>query len=147
MNRMSILVLSALVLGVGCGPKKSAESASTETSTADSQSTSLTKFQKKLVDTTISNWEPIDGSSVEFIYQALNFSADGTWKANGVVKADFEEFPCTETGIWSVTSEDSANSGVVEWTLKNSDCISRDPGVSLRTLIEFSGGDYKISFR
>ena len=147
MNRMFILALSGLLCSFGCGPKKTPASAAGETPSAGSDTVNLSKFEKKLTDTTITNWEPSDGGGAQFLYNELNFKADKTWKAAGVVKANFEEFPCTESGTWSVSSENSANSGTLEWTLKDTDCISREPGLTLRTLIEFSGGDYKISFR
>ena len=147
MNRLFILALSGLLCSVACGPKKTTTTTASETTTQGSETANLSKFQKKLVETTIVNWEPSDGGGAQFLYTSLKFKADNSWKAAGMVKANFEEFPCTESGTWSVSSETGANGGTIEWTLKDTDCISREAGTTLRTLIEFSGGDYKISFR
>jgi len=141
------MVLSGVLLAGGCGSKKEAKPATEGVETHESAPATLTKFQQKLVETTITEWEPTSNSGAQFLYSSLSFQANGTWSADGVVKADFEEFPCSEKGLWTVTSEDNGSAGTVEWTLKETDCITREVGASLRTHISFSGGDYKISFR
>lgn len=147
MTRCILLVLSATLSTTGCGPKKAATS-STEAKSASTPSTSgLTKFQTNLVETKISDWEPTSNTGAQFLYNTLQFDGDGTWNAQGVVKANFEEFECTESGSWSVTSEESATSGTVLWDVKKTDCITREVGTEVRTHFDLSGGKYQISFR
>jgi hypothetical protein len=147
MTRCFLFALTGLLCATGCGPKKDATTAVDKTSAAQNDNVALSKFEKQLVDAEISSWEPTSNSGAQFIYNTLSFNADGTWAADGVVKADFEEFPCTEKGIWKVGIEDNANAATVDWSVKSTDCIMREAGVSLRTHIDFSSGEYKISFR
>ena len=146
MIRYTSIVFLSVLLTSACGSKKEAKPAAEKSASASSEAAGLSKFQKNLVGTEITDWEPTSNSGAQFIYHTLRFSADGTWTASGTVKADFEEFPCKESGSWSVSSEDG-NSGTVEWVLNETDCLMREKGVELRTHIDLSGGSYKISFR
>jgi len=146
MKRSMFVVAAFALMAMGC-EKKPATSPVEKESTAETKTGNLSKFQKKLVETTITDWEPTSNSGAQFIYKTLQFTADGTWSANGVVRADFEEFECAENGTWSLVSEASATSGTIDWTVSKTDCIAREAGTSIRTVMDYSGGDYQISFR
>ena len=146
MKNFVFLLTTCALMTAGC-EKKPAATAVDKEATTESKTGTLSKFQKKLVDTEITDWEPTSNSGAQFIYKTLGFNADGTWTASGVVKADFEEFECTESGTWTMVSETNATSGTIDWAVKETDCISREAGTSIRTLMDYSGGDYQISFR
>lgn len=146
MKRSLVIAAACTLLTVGCEKKPASTAVETEPA-AETKTGNLSKFQKKLVETTITDWEPTSNSGAQFIYKTLEFKADKTWSASGVVRADFEEFECTEKGSWSIVSEANATSGTIDWTVGETDCISRESGTSIRTLMDFSGGDYQISFR
>ena len=103
MKNFVFLLTTCALMTAGC-EKKPAATAVDKEATTESKTGTLSKFQKKLVDTEITDWEPTSNSGAQFIYKTLGFNADGTWTASGVVKADFEEFECTQKAVlgqWS----------------------------------------------
>jgi len=150
--KWSLVILAGATLAVGCGKKKQVESSATsavaDATQSASENTPERKFKENLTQLKVANWEPTSNSGAQFIYNSLVFKADGSWSADGVVKANFEEFPCKEGGSWSVASIESASSGIIDWTLNSTTCITREKGIALRTHISILGSDkYKISFR
>ena len=150
--KWSLVILAGVLLATGCGKKKQAES-SAESAVGDAaqsakDNTPERKFKENLTQLKVTNWEPTSNSGAQFLYNSLVFKSDGTWAADGVVKANFEEFPCKESGPWSVVSVESGSAAVIDWTLTSTTCITREKGITLRTHINIlDGGKYKISFR
>jgi len=166
MRRMSLLpetttllLCGALALAVtGCGKKKSPEAAGGEAAassgggavTAQMPDTKEARtFADKLVATTVESWEPVSGGGdVNFTYNTMTFSPDGSWKAKATLEASFEKIPCVESGTWTIESADTTNAATMLWTIDSTSCPTRESGAEQRVEMELpKPGSYKINFR
>lgn len=153
----SALVVLPLLLTVACGGKKSPAPATAEAPTAPAEealqatmpdSKEARNFARKLVDTKVTNWQPISGSGAKFVYNELTFSPSGAWQANGYVEASFEKIDCAESGTWEIVEATSANQATMVWTIGKTSCPMREAGASTRVVVDLpKAGDYQISFR
>ena len=101
-----------------------------------------------LVDTTITNFRPVEGGGAVLNYDTMNFRPDGSRAAQGGVSIMEDTMECVEAGSWSMEPASSETVGVVSWTVDNTDCASRSPGSSTRAQITLEdGGRYKFQFR
>jgi len=150
----ALLVVLLLAVAPGCG-KKAPPEAPTDAEpppprfTAEMPDTADAKaFAKRLVDTTVTNWDPVSGEGAEFTFTALSFQPDGVWHADAVMKASFEEFDCKETGSWRIDEAESSDTATMEWTVVKTTCPMRESGASQRVKMTIAkGGTYKIAFR
>lgn len=148
-----LLLAGALVLGVGCGNKKTPDAAADGGAPGGITATmpdgkDAMGFAKKLVDTTVNDWEPISGGGdARFVYKDLTFAPDGTWKANAVLEASFEKIGCNETGTWSIESVDSVNDATMVWKVDKTNCPMREAGEQRVQMQLPKPGSYTINFR
>jgi len=152
--RSALIVLPLLL--VACGGKKApAPTPAAETAPAEEplsatmpDSKEARTFARKLVDTTVTNWQPISGSGAKFVYNELTFAPAGTWKATGFVEASFEKIDCAESGTWEIVEASSASQATMVWTVGKTTCPMREAGASTRVLVDLpKAGTYEISFR
>ena len=101
-----------------------------------------------LVDTTFTNFRPVEGGGAVLNYDTMRFRPDGTWAAEGGVSIMEDTMECTESGSWSMEPASSESVSVVTWSVEATDCASRSPGSDTRAQITLEdGGRYKFQFR
>jgi hypothetical protein len=105
-------------------------------------------FAGKLIETTVTDWQPISGSGAKFVYEELTFAPSGDWSAKGYVEASFEKIECAESGTWEIAEVGSASQATMVWTVGKTSCPMREAGASTRVLMDLpKAGSYEISFR
>lgn len=149
---VGLALATSMVLGAGCGDKKPVESTAAPAAakiTAEMPDTAYAKaFAKRLVALSIEDWKPIDASSgADLNYKTLAFSPDGTWNAEALLTASYEEFDCKEHGTWRIDNTDSSETATMDWELVKTTCPMREPGVQRVKMTIEKGGGYKIMFR
>lgn len=142
---------------VACGKKQAPEPAGDQPAaapagelTAEMPDTPEAKaFAKRLVETTVTDWDPLGGASgVELRYKTLTFQPDGSWTAEAALTADFESFECKEVGTWSIDEAESDSAATMNWEVRKTTCPTREAGDALRVKMGIQkGGEYKIAFR
>ena len=107
------------------------------------------KFAQNLIDTEIADFKPTGvGGSVQFVYETLAFTGDGTWNAQAAVEANFESIPCAESGDWTLEDAESASVGTITWTVSKTNCAMRETGESTRGQVTLGKGTgFSVAFR
>jgi hypothetical protein len=155
MPRSLPMLLAGLCL-VGCGKKNAGPDAAGAVDTGDASAVTAqmpdgkdaTSFAKKLIGTTITNWDPSDVTGASFKYNEMTFDESGHWTADATLKAGFEEIDCTESGSWVIDVVESANDATMTWNVQQTTCATREKGLVLRVqMLLPSAGQYKINFR
>ncbi|MBN2798816.1 MAG: hypothetical protein JXX28_06660 [Deltaproteobacteria bacterium] len=150
---MRILSLLPALLLTACGPKEAAPVAPAEAApppiTVEMPDTSEARaFADNLVHTAIRDWAPIQGSEVRLTYSSMNFDLDGTWRANGLMKASFEEFDCQESGSWHIGEATTERNATVAWEIGRTTCPTREVGTTQRVELTIAkNGDVAVQFR
>lgn len=141
------------IAAMGCGPKAppvaaaDAAASATQAITMEASGEALA-FIKAWTATSVTNFTVAAGSGGDVVYGTLDFTPAGTWSASATFSAAGEEFPCTESGDWTVASADSASAATIEWTVTKTTCATRESGTTTRAAITLKkGGEYDISFR
>lgn len=153
MRLLSTLVIAATVLA--CGKKAPPEAPADDDDEAQAITAEMPdtpearKYARRLVDTTVSNWQAAGGATGAVVnYTALTFAPDGTWSAEAMFEADFEEIECKETGTWTIAAADSAETATMEWHLGKTSCPAREAGETTRVeMTLFRNGEVKIAYR
>jgi hypothetical protein len=145
----SILLLAVGFLFTACGGNKTAPVAAGDGAQENSDLSveipaDAKGFVNKLLKVTVTRFNPT-GSS-EFSYNAMTFSGDGTWTAQGELSLGGETIDCVEDGSWTIDAMDGDNA-VMEWVVTKTNCPSRDAGVEQRVNMAINGEDVKVSFR
>ncbi len=143
----TILFLAIGLVVTGCGNKKAPAAAGDSAATGSGVTIDIPSdakgFVTKLLKVTVSRFNPT--GSAEFTYEAMNFSGDGTWTAQGKLSLGGETIDCIEDGSWSIDAMDGDNA-VMEWVVTKTNCPSRDSGTEQRVNVAINGDDVKISF-
>ena len=155
MSRPLMLALTGALVLVGCGKKTTGTVAAAASKAGSSAITAqlpdgkdAAAYAKRLVGTTVTNWEPTDGDGARLKYKEMTFDGTGHWTASAVLKAGFEEMDCTESGTWLLDRVDSATDGSMDWTIKQTNCGGRDEGHKIRVqMLMPTAGEYQINFR
>lgn len=155
------VLLLSLPLAGACGPKASTTpvAAGSETTTGAPGAATLSmplpggpdakKFAQNLVDAEIADFKPAGvGGSVQFVYESLDFSGDGSWTAKAAVEANFESIPCVESGSWTIEDAESATAGTITWTVARTNCAMREAGETTRGAVTLGKGTgFSVAFR
>ena len=154
------IALSLTLASLGACKKEAPEAAASSNASASrSASAAVTaempdskearNFANKLVETTVTNWEPTSsGSDTKFEYLSMTFQPDGTWGADAELEASFEKIPCKESGKWSIIEMSGSNSATMSWTIDSTNCPMREANQELRIQMELpKANDWQISFR
>lgn len=156
--RVAVFILIPLLSLAACG-KKAAPEAAAATAAPEPAPASISvkmpggadskSFAKALIDLEVINWKPEGaGSSVRFIYKTADFKADGTWRAEASVEANFEEIPCVESGSWSIAAVESSQVGTIEWTVTKTNCAMREAPIEKRGQVTMGkGSTFAVAFR
>lgn len=144
------------VLGA-CGEKAPPASAGTAQADASAASSTVSgapsdansqAFARALVGTSVKNFSPSGGSGAKFMYNSLQFQADGNFTAAGFVEMDDERMDCNETGKWSMDPADSKTVATVTWKVDETNCAGREPGEQSRAQVDLSDpADPKFLYR
>lgn len=157
MTRVMTLALAALLVA-GCGKKGTTPDAAADAAknTVASEVTAkmpegkdAAAYAKRLVATTVNNWEPMANSGgVKFQYDELTFAPTGTWNANATLEADFEEIPCSESGSWEIQEVENDTTATMLWTVTKTNCAMRNAGTEIRVQMLLPGTNkWTINFR
>lgn len=155
--RILIPVLFSLA---ACGEKAPAQNAGTATpeasaspggsataSSAPSDAKSQA-FASALMSAGIRNFSPSGASGAKFMYNTLEFKADGTFSAAGYVEMDDEKMSCVESGPWGMDPAESKTLATVFWKVESTDCAGRDAGEESRAEIDLADpSNPKFRFR
>lgn len=119
----------------GSAPAASSGPTSVSVAPADGNSQA---FASALVGATIKNFSPSGGAGAKFMYNTLQFKADGSFSAAGFVEMDDEKMDCTETGTWGMDPADSKTSATINWKVEQTNCAGRDAGEQSRAQVDLS---------
>jgi hypothetical protein len=149
-----MIALALLVPGTADAKKKKKDVATEEPQAAPEVKPDVPddkaseSFADALVELSIARFAPTDSASgAKFLYTALNFNPDNTWRAEGYVEMMDEKMECTEVGTWSMDPAESASKAAINLTINTSDCVSREAGHVSRYLATIEGGTIDVSYR
>ena len=140
-------MIPVLFVLAACGEKAPPTNAGTATPEASAGSSTVTgapsddksqAFAQTLMGASFRNFSPSGATGAKFMYNTLQFKADGTFSAAGYVEMDDEKMDCTETGGWGMEVADSKTLATVFWKVESTDCAGRDAGEESRAEVDLS---------
>ena len=86
-----------------------------------------------------------EGAAV--VYEEVNFSEDGGFKAQATIRLGDEPFECQEAGNWAIEGEASTSrsNAVLVFQMTTTNCAGREAPMSWRARTQIDGTDIELS--